>query len=142
VEFLEGDLFEPIGDREFDLVVSNPPYLAKKDSKDLPAELKHEPELALFGGEDGYRILEQLALKGRRWLKPGGWLLVELDPAQVKVVTQWLNDSGLGEIEILRDLAGRDRVIAARRSEGVEATTPTSVPSTSKDRVDPQEVVP
>lgn len=142
VEFLEGDLFEPISERQFDLVVSNPPYLAKKDSKDLPAELKHEPELALFGGEDGYRVLEPLAAQAGQWLKPGGWLLLELDPSQVEVVTQWLADSGLGEIETLRDLAGRDRVIAARRSGGVEAIRPTSVAGTSKDRGDSQEVAP
>lgn len=142
VEFREGSLFEPLGHTQFDLIVSNPPYLAERDSADLPAELKHEPSVALFGGVDGYRVLEPLAAEAIQWLSPGGWLLLEMDPAQIERVGQWLSDSGLGEIETLRDLAGRDRVLVARRPQEVAEAEPTSVESMSSNRGDSQEVAP
>ncbi|MEE3328649.1 MAG: peptide chain release factor N(5)-glutamine methyltransferase [Myxococcota bacterium] len=142
VEFREGSLFEPLGHTQFDLIVSNPPYLAERDSADLPAELKHEPSVALFGGVDGYRVLEPLAAEAIQWLSPGGWLLLEMDPAQIERVGQWLSDSGLGVIETLRDLAGRDRVLVARRPQEVAEAEPTSVESMSSNRGDSQEVAP
>ena len=142
VEFLEGSLFEPLSHTQFDLIVSNPPYLAERDSADLPAELKHEPPVALFGGVDGYRVLEPLAAEAIRWLSPGGWLLLELDPAQSERVSQWLFDSGLVEIETLRDLAGRERVVVARRPQEAEEVEPTSVQSMSSNRGDSQDVAP
>ena len=115
VVFLEGSLFEPVSGPLFDLIVSNPPYLAEKDAAQLPAELKHEPEVALFGGADGYQVLRPLAAEVAERLSPGGWVLLEMDPAQVETVAQWLADSGLEEVEPVRDLAGRERVLVARR---------------------------
>ncbi len=117
IEFLEGDLFGPVSERCFDLVVSNPPYLARQDQLDLPPELGHEPEVALFGGEDGYSVLKPLSEQVFHRIKPGGWFLVEMDPGQVKTVSGWLLEQGMDSVEPLKDLAGRERVVACRRPQ-------------------------
>jgi release factor glutamine methyltransferase len=115
VRFVQGNLFEALdGEEPFDLVVSNPPYLARADAESLPPELRHEPDEALFGGEDGFEVLRPLVAGAREVLKPGGFLLVEIDPRQADVVAAQCRDAELGEIALLRDLAGRIRVIAAR----------------------------
>jgi release factor glutamine methyltransferase len=115
VHFVEGSLFEPVRGEEFDLVVSNPPYLARSGAEELPPELDHEPEEALFGGEDGYAILRPLVGAAARHLVEGGGFAVELNPGQEESVAQWCLEAGLNEIETLRDLARRPRVVAARR---------------------------
>ena len=115
VRFVQGSLFEPLdGEEPFDLVVSNPPYLARADAGSLPPELRHEPDEALFGGEDGFEVLRPLVAGAREVLTPGGSLLVEIDPEQADAVAVQCRDAGLGEVAFLRDLAGRIRVIAAR----------------------------
>ncbi len=115
VRFLRGDLFSPVQDEFFDLIVSNPPYLARADAGALAPELAHEPEQALFGGEDGYSVLRPLAEQAPDRLEPGGWLLVEVDPNQAKTVCGWFAAAGLGDGEILKDLAGRSRAVVARK---------------------------
>ncbi len=115
VRFLRGDLFSPVQDELFDLIVSNPPYLARADAGALAPELAHEPEQALFGGEDGYSVLRPLAEQAPDRLEPGGWLLVEVDPNQAKTVCGWFAAAGLGDGEILKDLAGRSRAVVARK---------------------------
>ncbi len=114
VRFLEGDLFEPVRDELFDLIVSNPPYLARASAQALAPELAHEPEQALFGGDDGYAVLGRLTEQVRPMLEAGGWFLVELDPGQAATVIGWLEAAGLGEATILKDLAGRSRVVAVQ----------------------------
>jgi release factor glutamine methyltransferase len=114
VRFIEGDLFEPVRGELFDLIVSNPPYLARASAQALAPELAHEPEQALFGGDDGYAVLGPLAEQVRPMLEAGGWFLVELDPGQAATVIGWLEAAGLGEATILKDLAGRSRVVAVQ----------------------------
>ncbi|HKX45767.1 MAG TPA: peptide chain release factor N(5)-glutamine methyltransferase [Planctomycetota bacterium] len=116
VRFLEGSLFEPVRGERFELIVSNPPYLARADAEALPPELAHEPEAALFGGEDGYEVLRPFAAGVKEMLEPGGFTAVEVDPGQVEAVSRWFSEAGLIEIESLRDFAGRPRVVAARRA--------------------------
>lgn len=118
VRFLEGSLFEPVRGETFDLIVSNPPYLARSTAGLLAPELAHEPEAALFGGDDGYAVLRPFAAGVAEMLAPGGWTAVEVDPGQAEAVAGWFAEAGLGEIETLRDLAGRPRVVAARRARG------------------------
>lgn len=116
VRLLEGDLFAPVKGEQFDLVVSNPPYVARRDAAALPPELAHEPELALFGGEDGSRTLQRFAAEVSEVMAPGASVLVELAPEQAPRMAAWLEAAGLGEIEILPDLARRPRVVAARKA--------------------------
>ena len=115
IRFLLGDLFGPIGTETFDLIVSNPPYLARSKAGGLAPELSHEPEQALFGGSDGYAVLRPFAAGVGERLEPGGWVGVEIDPGQADVVAGWFAEAGLCEIDILNDLAGRPRVVSARK---------------------------
>ncbi len=116
VRFLEGSLFEPVEGEQFDLIVSNPPYLAGSARQTLPPELAHEPDEALFGGPDGYEVLRPLAVGVIEHLTSGGHVLVEIDPGQARSLAEWFAEAGLVEVETLRDLAGRPRGVAARRS--------------------------
>lgn len=119
VRFVQGSLFEPLagsGEGPFDVVVSNPPYIARSEAESLPPELRHEPDGALFGGEDGLEVLRPLVAGAREVLKPGGSLLVEIDPKQAEAVAAMCGEAGLGEVGFLRDLSGDIRAIAARAS--------------------------
>lgn len=115
LRFLEGSLFEPVAGEQFDLIVSNPPYLARSSSQSLPPELDHEPEVALFGGADGYEVLRPFAAGVFEHMAPGASVLVEVDPGQVETIAEWFAEAGLVEVETLRDLAGRPRGVVARR---------------------------
>jgi release factor glutamine methyltransferase len=115
VRFLEGSLFEPVCGESFDLVVSNPPYVALRDAEKLPPELRHEPASALFAGDDGTDLLRAFAAGVRDVLARDGAALVELDPRQAEAVAGWLAAAGLAEITTHRDAAGRARVLSARR---------------------------
>ena len=113
IRWLEGSLFEPVEGERFDLVVSNPPYVAESQRSGLPPELRHEPEAALFGGPDGTDVLRALVHAAPGFLAPGGSLAVELSPEQAPRVAGWCQDVGLLEVRRRRDLAGRVRVLTA-----------------------------
>lgn len=115
LRFLEGDLFGAVPGEQFDLVVSNPPYVRRSDASELPPELAHEPEIALYGGDDGYAVLRRVVAGVSEALVPGGAFAVELAPDQAACVAGWARDAGLDPVETLRDLARRPRVVAARR---------------------------
>jgi release factor glutamine methyltransferase len=117
VRFVEGDLFGPVRGEQFDCVVSNPPYVARRDAEGLPPELGHEPEVALFGGEDGYAVLGRLVVESMEALAPGGVFAVELAPEQAERFAGDCKSAGLEEVEILQDLARRPRVVAAHKPE-------------------------
>jgi release factor glutamine methyltransferase len=121
VRFLEGPLFAPVADAlavgaRFDAVVSNPPYVARRDAATLPPELKHEPEVALFAGDDGTDVLRALAAEVAGALAPGGFAAFELDPRQAERMAAWLGEGGLVGARIHRDAAGRPRVVSARKA--------------------------
>ena len=115
IRFLAGDLFEPVASERFDLVVSNPPYVARDDAGSLPPELSHEPEMALFAGADGLEVIRRLVAEAGDHLSPGGWLFIELSPEQIETVEQELVDAGFQEIERRFELARLPRVVGARR---------------------------
>ena len=118
LRFLEGDLFEACSGEQFDLVVSNPPYVAERDRAALPPELNHEPEVALFGGEDGFDVVSRLIAGVSEALSPGGFFAVEVGHEQTERASEECSKAGLGEIEIRRDLARRPRVVLARKPAG------------------------
>lgn len=107
VEWLEGDWFGPLADRRFDLIVSNPPYIAGDDPH-LPA-LRHEPLNALTPGGDGLADLHRLIDAAPQHLADGGWLLLEHGWDQADAVEQQLAARGLADVSLRRDLAGRAR---------------------------------
>ena len=114
IRFVEGDLFEPVSGERFDLIVSNPPYVARSAERSLPPELSHEPEMALFAGGDGLDVIRRLVSQAGDHLLEGGRLGVELSPEQTEEVEQLLSKAGFVEIERRFDLASRPRVLGAR----------------------------
>jgi release factor glutamine methyltransferase len=113
VQVLEGDLFAPVPPElkgRVDMLVSNPPYVTEEEYEDLPQEVKAEPYEALVGGVD---VLRRLTEEGTTWLRPGGWLVVEIGAAQGDEVAGLLGDR-FEAVEVLPDLAGRDRVARGR----------------------------
>ena len=123
VEFLQGSWFEPLLDRQFDLIISNPPYIADDDPcLDVllgPAAEPHpvEPISALTAGSDGLDDLRQLIVVAQSHLKPGGMLLLEHGYDQQRRLQQLLEVAGWNQIECFQDLAGLDRAVLASRPE-------------------------
>jgi release factor glutamine methyltransferase len=114
---LQGDLLSPLpADRRglFDLVASNPPYVTREEFDSLPEEVRAEPYEALVGGTDLHR---RLAEDSPGWLRPGGWLVVEIGAAQGQVARTLL-EGRFRDVEVLPDMAGRDRVVRGRLAEG------------------------
>jgi release factor glutamine methyltransferase len=112
VTLLEGDLFSALPNElsgSLDLVVSNPPYVDQSD--ELSAEVRADPDLALFGGTEVHR---RIASEARRWLRPGGSVAVEIGSTQGSVVRSLFEAAGYVDVEVLPDLAMRDRVVVAR----------------------------
>ena len=116
VRFCQGDLGAPFRPDSLDLVVSNPPYVPRKDMGSLQRELRHEPSIALFGGEDGLRVVERLVRDVPRILKPGGWFLAEIGFNSREPIEALLERPEWERPEFLKDLAGIDRVVTVRRS--------------------------
>lgn len=111
--FLEGSWFTPVQGR-FDLIVSNPPYIAAEEMAGLsPEVLNWEPHLALTPGGDGLDAYRAIAAGARAHLAPGGRILVEIGPTQGDAVAGLFAAAGLENPRILPDIDGRDRVIAA-----------------------------
>ena len=114
VELLEGDLFAPLAGRRFDLIVSNPPYVATGDEVD-PEVAGFEPAaLAVYAGDDGRTILERLATGAGEHLNAGGRLAVELGDGQAPWFAGRLAGLGYADVAITRDLRGVERVVSGR----------------------------
>ncbi len=118
VELVGGNLLEGLSHDlkgEIDVVVSNPPYVSVRDTRDLPPEVRdHEPHEALFAGPDGLEIIADLAADAREWLRREGWLVLEIGAGQGPAVTHELKSGGYDEISVYRDLAGRPRLAEGR----------------------------
>ena len=112
----QGNVVSQFADGRFDIVVSNPPYVPLRDACGLQRELRHEPSVALFGGEDGLEVTRRLVRDAPRVLKPGGWLLVEIGFGMRDAVDGLLRGPEWTPPEFLPDLAGIDRVAAVQRS--------------------------
>ena len=118
VRFVPGSLFEPVVGERFDLVVSNPPYVAEVERDTLPPELAHEPAGALFGGPDGLAVLRALVEQVSAHLEPDGFVALEMDPRQIEVVCAGLRTAGLVEPTVHRDGSSSARVVVARQPGG------------------------
>lgn len=110
--FAQGSWFAPVQGR-FDLIVSNPPYIAADDMAGLSPEVRlYEPHLALTPGGDGLDAYRAIAAGVGAHLAPGGRVLLEIGPTQGDAVAQMLRGAGLDQVRVLPDLDGRDRVVA------------------------------
>ena len=113
IRFLEGDWYAPLADERFDLIVSNPPYVAEGDPHLLRDGLPFEPQGALtdgVGGGDGMACLQAIVAGARAHLLPGGWLLLEHGYDQAVKVRKQLTDAGFDEVASWRDAGGIERV--------------------------------
>jgi release factor glutamine methyltransferase len=114
VEVLPGDLLSPLPADlrgRIDVVVSNPPYVTEEEYTSLPEEVRAEPYEALVGGTN---VHGRLAYESAEWLRTGGWLVMEIGESQAAEVATLLEER-LEAVEVFPDLAGRDRVVRARR---------------------------
>lgn len=114
IRFLESHLFDAFLPLKFDLIVSNPPYVGRREAHSLPREVRdHEPESALYGGEEGYEVYGALVAQARSFLKSGGLLVLELGHDSLTAVQPLLETPAWTNIGIAHDLAGIPRVLSA-----------------------------
>jgi release factor glutamine methyltransferase len=114
IEFALGSWFQAVGGRRFDLIVSNPPYVAAHDPHLERGDLRFEPRLALLGGEDGMDSIGCIADRGRNHLVSGGWILFEHGYDQRDRCMESLHALGYCDVADFSDLAGLSRVCVAR----------------------------
>lgn len=116
VRFVESDLFSALDDNEaFDLILANLPYVPTGEIDTLEPEVRdHEPRAALDGGPDGLGVIRACVAAAPPFVKPGGWILMEVGAGQAKVVTELLAAAGFDAERPLRDPGGIDRVAQGR----------------------------
>lgn len=107
IEFIVSDMFENIQEKDFDIIVSNPPYIETDVIKTLPTEVRNEPIIALDGGKDGLKFYKIILSEYKKYLKKDGYLLLEIGYNRAKSVGELINLN----YSIIEDLAGNDRVI-------------------------------
>ncbi len=117
VRFLQGSWFEPLSGRTFDIIVSNPPYVAADDPAMRDPSLRHEPQGALTPGADALRSLRAIIEAAPNYLKRDGWLLLEHGADQAAEVASELVARGLRHVRSHRDLAGHERITEAQRAD-------------------------
>ena len=109
--FIHSDLFENIEGR-YDVIVSNPPYIATKEIEALEPEVRDcEPRMALDGMEDGLFFYRKIVSASVDYLNPDGWLLFEIGHDQGEAVSEMMKKAGFSEVKVMKDLAGLDRVV-------------------------------
>jgi release factor glutamine methyltransferase len=117
VRFLEGDLLDPVAREQFDIVVSNPPYVPDAERESLAVEVRdYEPGQALFAGADGMDIYRRLIPQAFAALASGGYLVLEIGYGQEPPVGAMLAETGFESIAFTADLQGIPRVAAARKA--------------------------
>lgn len=121
VHLLHGDFFEvfcnSVQKEHVDFIVSNPPYISESEWNELEPEVRdHEPRQALVGGEDGLCFYRKIIRDAHHWLKPDGYLVIEIGETQADAIIKLMkNEMHYKEIETIKDLQGKERIISARR---------------------------
>jgi release factor glutamine methyltransferase len=116
VRFLGGDLLQPVAGEQFDMVVSNPPYVSEVDRESLAVEVRdYEPAQALFAGADGLDVYRRLIPQAFAALAPGGHVILEIGHGQEPPVGALLGEAGFESIDFTADLQGIPRMACAQR---------------------------
>lgn len=116
-EFIKSDIYSQI-DKTYDIIVSNPPYIPTNIIPTLMEEVKeYEPTIALDGKEDGLYFYREICKGLKDHLNPGGYVFFEIGYDQGKAVMELLTEAGMSNINIIKDLAGLDRVVSGRWNE-------------------------
>lgn len=114
VHFEVSDWYQSVGG-QYDLIVSNPPYIDPREILDLAPEVeRYDPKIALFDSNDGLDAYRCIVAGAPKHLRPGGRLIVEIGPTQGDAVAGMFRETGLSDVRILPDLDGRNRVVAGR----------------------------
>ena len=108
--------YDSYNDGSFDVIISNPPYIRKSEIPSLQKEVRCEPEMALDGGEDGLDFYRTIAEKWVPKLKSGGIIALEIGEEQGEDVRKLLENNGITELRIVKDIQGLDRTVIGRRS--------------------------
>lgn len=111
VTFVQSDLLDGV-DGELDAILSNPPYVAKRDLPTLQPEVTAEPDVAVFGGFDGFEIVRRLVPAA---VQRAPLVAIEVGMGMAQTVGGMLRDAGAATVEVQRDLAGIERVVVGRR---------------------------
>jgi ribosomal protein L3 glutamine methyltransferase len=113
IALFEGDLYAPLAERRYDVIISNPPYVNAASMQDLPAEYKHEPDMALAGGVDGMDIVRRIIAEARNWLTDEGVLVVEIGNERANV------EAAFGGLDLvwLSTSAGDDNVFLIQAAD-------------------------
>jgi release factor glutamine methyltransferase len=114
VHFQKSDLLNAVND-EFDLILSNPPYLTPKETEDCLEKGWGEPWMALDGGKGGLILPKRLIRTAMEKLNLNGYFMMEAADAQMSVLSEFLAEAGFREVQVLKDLAGQRRVIVGKR---------------------------
>jgi release factor glutamine methyltransferase len=113
LRLLQGSLFGPVAGQRFDLVTANPPYIPSAELAELPVDVRaFEPQLALDGGPDGLDLVREIVARAPAHLTPGGLLALEICADQGPRATEILRQHGYADVQLARDLGGRDRVVS------------------------------
>lgn len=120
VHIIKGDVLDPgtaAMFRDYDIIVSNPPYVTAKEMSELQREVRYEPEMALFGGEDGLDFYRTMTAVWKDSLAENGWLIYEYGDGQHSDVEKILINNNFSNITMTRDLAGIYRTVSAQKTE-------------------------
>ncbi len=119
VTFVKSNIFSDINvndDELFDVIMSNPPYIATGEIETLTEEVRiHDPYIALDGLEDGLHFYREITQQSMNYIKSGGWLLYEIGCTQAHDVSDIMSEYGYSNIKVIKDLAGLDRVVMGQR---------------------------
>ena len=121
IKFLSGDLFEPVAaicanrDAQFDWIVCNPPYIKNTERDTLSPDVRdHEPEIALFAGDDGLAVIRRLIVEAPKYLAPTGKLILEIGATQANTIRTLLEaESAYATYKLFKDYAGKERIVLA-----------------------------
>jgi len=109
VDLRQGDLFAPVQDMLFDVILSNPPYIGHRERNDLQKEVLNEPEIALFADDDGTAVIKRIILEAGKHLKEGGAAILEIGDSMKEFVHNFGRAAGFG-VSVMNDYAGFARV--------------------------------
>ena len=120
IDLVQGDLFRGFGKGKkafWDMIISNPPYVAREDFRKLPREVLAEPRLALDGGAGGFATLDRILAEAPAFLKPGGWLLLEIGAGQSRSLAEKIaQEKKFSNLRFVKDLNGIHRVLVVQKT--------------------------